>query len=70
MSGQDLAAAALAAGALAWLVARRIRAKRRPTPFCGDCPSCTPAAASPPVAPGGPRPEGWVPISELRSPDA
>lgn len=43
MSGspvQDAIVAVLAAGALAWLVARRLR--RRGRPGCEDCPGCSP----------------------------
>ncbi len=41
MSGplwQNVAVALIVAGALAWLVVRRVRARRRATPFCENCP--------------------------------
>jgi hypothetical protein len=48
MSGlgwQDAVAALLAAGALGWLVRRKLRARR--AAVCGDCPSCAPMTAIP-----------------------
>ena len=51
-SGQDLAAAGIAALALGWLVWSRLRARRRKTPFCADCPACQAGeAAAPRTAP-------------------
>jgi len=41
-SWQDAAVAAIAAGALAWLVARRVRARRRASAACADCAAATP----------------------------
>lgn len=49
---QDLLAGAIAFGALAWLVARRLRARRTGAPACENC-----AAA-------GPLPEGVRPAPE------
>jgi hypothetical protein len=57
---QDAAAAGLAVLALAWLVRRRLRARRAPTPACEDCPANTPSARS-----GG----GLVSIGEPREGD-
>ncbi len=56
MSGapwQDVAVGLIVAGALAWLVARRVRAARRPTPFCENCPGyrATKAGVRPAPAP-------------------
>jgi len=39
MGWQDLTVALLAGGAIAWLLRRRFT-RRRPTPFCDDCPAC------------------------------
>lgn len=41
---QTLAVAAIVAGAIAFLVWRRVRRKARPSPLCGDCPACTTTA--------------------------
>jgi hypothetical protein len=32
-------------GAVGFLVAKRVRARRKPTPYCGDCPHCASDAA-------------------------
>lgn len=37
-----------AAGFLAWT---RVRARRRPTPYCGDCPGCESGPAAPDRSP-------------------
>ena len=45
MSGlgwQDATAFAIVAVALSILVRARLRRRARPTPLCGDCPSCAP----------------------------
>jgi hypothetical protein len=34
-------------GAAGFLVWRRVRARRKPTPFCGDCPGCATGPAAP-----------------------
>ncbi|MBI5838426.1 MAG: hypothetical protein HZB25_14410 [Candidatus Eisenbacteria bacterium] len=49
---QDYAVAGIAVAALTWLVARRVRRRRMPTPLCEGCPGCA-AAESPPRRPGG-----------------
>jgi len=46
---QNLAVGAIVLGAVAFLVVRRLRARRRATPFCENCPGC----ASGPAAPAG-----------------
>lgn len=53
MSGdllQDALVALFVLAAAGFLVWRRVRARRRPTPFCGDCPGC----ATGPQAPAEP----------------
>jgi hypothetical protein len=47
MSGellQDALVALIVVAAVGFLVWRRVRARRKPTPFCGDCPRCAPGA--------------------------
>jgi hypothetical protein len=59
---QDITAGLLALAALVWLVLRRVRAARRPTPLCGDCPMCEAGnvATAPPA-----RSNDLIPASEL-----
>jgi len=59
VSAQDAIAALVAAGALAWLLARAVRARRR-GPSCADCPAAAPV---PGVRPA-PRPEVLLGIGE------
>jgi len=61
---QDAIALVLALVAAGWLGGRRLRASRRPTPLCGDCPGCTPAPS--PTAGDG----ALIPMSELTRRDA
>jgi hypothetical protein len=37
---QEIVAFAVVGVAAAWLIVRRVRRKAKPTPYCGDCPSC------------------------------
>lgn len=37
---QNVLVAAIVLAAAGFLVWRRVRAKRRPSPACGDCPAC------------------------------
>lgn len=55
---QDLAVALIAVAAVAWLAWRRLNRRKRPTPFCDDCPACNvpaPRPDAPPAAPDGHR---------------
>ena len=50
MSGpllQDALVAAIVLAAAGFLVRRRVRARRKPTPYCGDCPGCATGPAAP-----------------------
>ena len=42
MSAQDVIVALIAAGALAWLVVRQVRARRKKDAACANCPAGTP----------------------------
>ncbi len=44
---QNLAVGAIVLGAVAFLVVRRLRARRRPTPFCENCPGWKDEQAAP-----------------------
>ena len=44
---QNVLVAAIVLGAAGFLVWRRVRAKRRPTPYCADCPGCATDATTP-----------------------
>ena len=46
---QDVIVGAIVLAAVAFLVARRVRRKARPSAMCGDCPGC----ATGPQAPTG-----------------
>jgi hypothetical protein len=62
---QDAVVLALVALAIAWLVRARLRRRKRPTPFCGDCPGCVPgdnAAALRPL----PHEGRVIPIADAR----
>lgn len=70
MSGfgwQDATVALLAAAALTWLIARRVRARKGPA--CEDCPGCRiaarKAAAASTAAPANGAGGALIPLSEL-----
>ncbi len=64
---QDVTVALLAAAALAWLVARRLSARKGPA--CEDCPGCRiaarNAASAPANAPANGAGGALIPLSEL-----
>jgi len=41
---QNVLVAVIVFGAVGFLVRQRVRARRKLTPFCGDCPRCAPGA--------------------------
>lgn len=50
MSGalfQNVAVAAIVVGAVSFLVWKRVRARRRATPFCENCPGCEAGSSAP-----------------------
>ena len=46
---QNVLVAVIVLGAAGFLVRQRVRARRKLTPYCGDCPRCAPGA--PPTGP-------------------
>ena len=41
---QNVLVALIVLGAASFLVRQRVRARRKLTPYCGDCPRCAPGA--------------------------
>ena len=46
---QNALVALIVLSAAVFLVMRRVRARRRASPLCGDCPGCATAKAEPPL---------------------
>ena len=44
---QNALVALIVAAAAGFLVMKRVRARRRPTPLCGDCPACASGESAP-----------------------
>ena len=44
---QNVLVAVIVLAAAGFLVRQRVRARRKLTPFCGDCPRCAPGAPQP-----------------------
>ena len=44
---QNVLVAVIVLAAAGFLVWQRVRARRKLTPFCGDCPRCAPGGATP-----------------------
>ncbi len=62
---QDLAVGAGALGALGWLVMRRLRRRKKLTPFCDSCPGCEAGNAPESGVRLPPQPK-LIPISDLK----